>query len=74
MTTAVTMKFDLEDRLDGVMESVEAKGIMGTAGGSLAYTLNGARNGGIYGRTRRRKAHRRSSFFIYFWPCFVIGG
>jgi len=40
MTTTVAMEFDLEDRLGGVRSYVEARGIIGTAGGSLAYALN----------------------------------
>jgi hypothetical protein len=39
MTITVAKEFDLEDRLDGVMENVEASAIMGTAGASSAYAL-----------------------------------
>jgi hypothetical protein len=35
----MTMEFDLENRLDGVMESTEARGIMGISRALSAYAL-----------------------------------
>jgi len=38
MTTV--MEFDLEDQLDGVMDNMEARGIMGTARGGVVGVLH----------------------------------
>lgn len=74
MTTTVTMEFDLEDWLDDVMENVEARGIMDTAGGSWAYALNVHLKRRNLCQTATEEGSWAKSFFIHFWPCFVMGG
>ena len=40
IVTTTVMEFDLEDQLDGVMDNMEARGIMGTARGGVIGVLH----------------------------------
>ena len=75
LTTDNNGKFDLEDRLDGVMESTEARGRMGAPRALLAYALklySNHRN--LWQNARTYGSLGRGSFLMSFWLCFVVGG
>jgi len=69
-------KFDLEDQVDGVMESTEASGRLGAPRALLAYVLKVYSNHRNLGRTRWRTygSWDEVRFLMSFWLCFVIRG